>query len=188
MLPESYIWDLMDRSPSAIPGDGDLPRWTCDPEVTIKLLDVAREVLLREVGGEDKGGNTTMAQRQRRSSLKDAFAFSCLQIYERTAGPKSACQRARRAWDDKRSPFEHFVRVVHEWAVGPMAPRGWALGPDPIRKAIATQRAWQKLFKTVNCMDEHEFKKLSFESKEDAIRTLGQNAAQRLKPPSVPLI
>lgn len=163
------------------------PRWECHPEALIGLLEFAQEALLLEAGGPDRGGKTTFVQRRRRSSLRDAFALSCLQIYEEAVGPKSGRQ-CQFPGVSEPSSFERFVSLAHEWAIDPEAPPDWALGPDPIRKAIATQRAWQKLMKAARCVNADAFNALPFELQDAAARKLKDKDRMRLIPAAAPLI
>lgn len=176
--PLPSVWDpLSSHTPSADPGMTS--RWVCRPVPLIELLALAQEALEVEIGGRNLGGHAPFAQRRRRASLKDAFAFTCLLIYKKAVGPKAARQRQFYP-SSNPSSFESFVTLVHAWVVGPNAPKEWTLGPDPIRKAIATQRAWQKLFKAAGSKDEEAFNALPQEAQEAAERKLTDKVRRHL--------
>ena len=185
--PASWGMEPMDLLTEHGPQDGGSPSLPFEPEALTNLLEFAKELLMLEVGGPDRGGNTTFAQRRRGASLKDAFALSCLLVFEGAVGPKSARQRQFYS-TSALSTFEHFVSLAHEWAVGPGVPRSWALGPDPIRKAIATRVAWLKLFKVAGCSDAESFNTLPAEAQEAAVRKLRPQERRRLIPAAAPLI
>jgi hypothetical protein len=149
---------------------------------------VALEALEAEIGGRNLGGHASFTQRRHKASLKDAFALTCLLIYEKAVGPKSARQGGTHRRHLDEMSFDRFVERVHEWVAGPDAPPDWTPGLEPIRKAIATQRAWQKLFKAASCRDEDAFLALSEEAKEAAARKLPEKVRRRLVPPAPPLI
>lgn len=171
------------------PEHGDAPfHWVCRPEPLLELLALAREALAAEVGGPNLGGHAPFEQRRRRASLKDAFAFTCLRIYERAVGSKTARQGDALRRDLNEASFDHFVALVHRWVVGPGAPPSWEPGVGPIRKAIATQRAWQKLLKVARCKDEDAFNALPLDDQKAASRKLPEKVRRRLTPPAPPLI
>jgi hypothetical protein len=175
------------------PGENPEPweapsRWVCRPEPLLKLLALAREALEVEIGGPNLGGHASFEERRRRSSLKDSFAFTCVRIYERAVGPKTARQGDALRRDLNETSFDHFVALVHRWVAGPDAPPGWEPGLQPIRKAIATQRAWQKLLKAAKCPDEDAFNALPLEVQQAAVRKLPEKVRLRLTPPAPPLI
>jgi hypothetical protein len=175
------------------PGENPEPweapsRWVCRPEPLLELLALAREALEVEVGGPNLGGHASFEERRRRSSLKDAFAFTCVRIYERAVGPKTARQGDALRRDLNETSFDHFVALVHRWVAGPDAPPEWEPGLQPIRKAIATQRAWQKLLKAAKCPDEDAFNALPLEVQQAAVRKLPEKVRLHLTPPAPPLI
>lgn len=167
--------DHLDASPSGA------PNWTPKPGPLLELLAYAEELLLLEAGGADRGGHTTFADRRRRASFRDAFALSCVLVFERVAGPKAA--RQSQIWRRTIRPtlFESFVQKVQEAAVGGPIPRIWALGPDPIRKAIKLQRAWQKLFQAAGVPDSAGFSGLPEEARQAALQMLEDSVRVRLK-------
>jgi hypothetical protein len=162
--------------------------WVCRPAPLIELLALAQEALEAEIGGRNLGGHAPFAQRRRRASLKDGFAFTCLRIYEKAVGPKTARQGDARRRDLNTHSFDHFVAMVHRWVAGPDAPREWEPGIEPIRKAIAAQRAWQKLFKAAGSKDEKAFIALPREAQEAAVRKLTDKVRRHLTPAALPLI
>jgi hypothetical protein len=164
------------------------PRWVLRPASMIELLALAQEALEAEIGGRNLGGHAPFAQRRRRTSLKDAFAFACLRIYEQAVGPKTARQGDARRRDLNTHSFDHFVAMVHRWVAGPGAPHEWEPGIEPIRKAIATQRAWQKLLKVAGCADEDAFNALPLIAQVAAARKLPDKVRRRLTPAAPPLI
>lgn len=175
------------------PGESPEPweatsRWMCRPEPLLELLTLAREALELEIGGPNLGGHASFEERRRRSSLKDAFAFSCVRIYEKAVGPKTARQGEALRRDLNKRSFDHFVALVHRWVAGPDAPPEWEPGLQPIRKAIATQRAWQKLLKAAKCPDEDVFNALPLEVQQAAVRKLPEKVRLSLTPPAPPLI
>ena len=187
--PSSVIGPLESRSLTVeLDPDGDASHWIVRPQALLELLEWAQEALLLEAGGQDRGGNTSFAQRRRKSSLKDAFALSCLLIYEKAVGSKSARQGLTVRRENDPTPFEKFVALVHEWIVGADAPRDWALGPDPIRKAIHTVRAWQKLFKATGTDSAESFYALPLKDREAALRLLKPKERTCLAPAAPPLI
>lgn len=162
--------------------------WRCQPGPLLELLALAQEALESEIGGRNLGGHAPFEHRRRRASLKDAFAFTCLRIYEKAVGPKSARQGDALRRDLNEASFDHFVALVHRWVTGPEAPISWEPGVGPIRKAIATQRAWQKLLKMAKCKDEDAFNALPLEDQKAAARKLPEKVRMRLTPPAPPLI
>jgi hypothetical protein len=160
----------------------------CRPEPLLELLALAREALEVELGGPNLGGHASFQERRRRNSLKDAFAFTCVRIFEKAVGPKTARQGDALRRDLNETSFDHFVALVHRWVAGPDAPPEWEPGLQPIRKAIATQRAWQKLLKAAKCRDEDEFNTLPLEAQQAAIRKLSEKVRLHLTPPAPPLI
>ena len=183
-FPAGWTIDPMDL----VIADVGRPKWECHPAAVMELLGYAREALLLEVGGTDRGGRTTLAQRSRRASLRDALAFSCIVVYERVVGPKSARQSQSGRRSANRKLFEEFVSKVHVLAVGGDGPRDWSLGPDPIRKAIATQRAWQKLFRAASVIGPDDFNALPLEVQQAAASRLKPREQQRLKPSAPPWV
>lgn len=183
-LPADWGMDAMD----AMHPDDERPKWECRPVVLIELLDYAREALLLEVGGSDRGGKTTFFQRRRRASLKDALAFSCITVYERTVGPKSARQSQPSRRGASQTLFEEFVARVWTLATGGEGPRDWVLGPDPVRNAISTQRAWQKLFRTARACDYGAFLGLSLEVQKEAMACLNSRELEFLRSPALPWV
>lgn len=162
------------------------PKWECHPEPLLCLLDFAREALLLEASGADRGGRTTFAQRRRRASPRNSLAFSCILLYEQTIGPKSARQSQSVKQGATQTPFEVFVEMVHILAIGGKCPQRWSLGPDPIRKAIATQRAWQRLFKAAGVSDADAFDQLPMQAQQAARAKLKPKIAEHLMPAATP--
>jgi hypothetical protein len=162
--------------------------WVCQPEPLLELLALAREALEAEIGGPNLGGHAPFEQRRRKDSLKTAFAFTCVRIFEKAVGPKTARQGDALRRGSNETSFDHFVALVHRWVAGPDAPPEWEPGLQPIRKAIATQRAWQKLLKVAKCQDEDTFNALPQELQEAAVRKLPEKVRLRLTPPAPPLI
>jgi hypothetical protein len=181
------VWDpLYPQTPSA--GPGTPSRWVCRPALLIELLALAQEALEAEIGGRNLGGHARFAQRRRMASLKDEFALTCLLIYEKAVGPKSAQQGDARRRDLNTHSFDHFVAMVHRWVAGPDAPGGWEPGIEPIRKAIAIRQARRKLLKVASCADEDAFKALPLEAQRAAARKLPDKVRRRLTPAARPLI
>lgn len=168
--------------------DTGRPKWECRPTAVLELLGYAQEALLLEVGGPDRGGRTTITQRLRRASLKDALAFSCIVVYERVVGAKSARQSQSGRRSASRKLFEIFVSQVHALAVGGDGLQDWSLGPDPIRKAIATQRVWQKLFRTAGAVDHDGFNAIPLEDQQAAASRLKPKERRRLTPVAPPWV
>jgi len=183
-LPTDWTMDPMDE----VMPDTGRSKWECRPAAVMELLGHAREALLLEVGGSDRGGKTTFAQRRRRASLRDALAFSCIVVYERVVGPKSARQSQSVRRGASQTLFEDFVSKVYALAVGGDGSRDWSLGPDPIRKAIATQRAWQKLFRAAGVVGSGDFNALPLEAQQAAASRLKSRERQRLKPAAPPWV
>jgi hypothetical protein len=186
-LPQDLVPDPLGSSLVTDAAQGP-SRWICRPGPLAELMTLAREALEVEIGGPNPGGHAPFEQRRRRTSLKDAFAFTCLRIYEKAIGPESARQGDALRRDLNEASFDHFVAMVHRWVAGPGAPPGWEPGVEPIRKAIATQRAWQKLLKVSKCKDESAFNALPLEVQQAAARKLPDSVRRRLTPPAPPLI
>lgn len=183
-LPGDWCMDPMD---TAVPETGQ-SRWVCRPVAVLELLDWAMDALLLEVGGSDRGGRTTFYQRRRRASLRDALAFSCIVVFEGVVGMKSARQSQSRLLRANPTVFEKFVGMVHALAVGGKGPKEWALGPDPIRKAIATQRAWQRVFKCAGVRDGEAFDALQEGAQRAAIAMLKPRDRRLLIPAAPPWV
>ncbi len=186
-LPQALVPDPL-RSSEANDAAQGPSRGICRPGPLAELMTLAREALEVEIGGPNLGGHAPFEQRRRRASLKDAFAFTCLRIYEKAVGPKTARQGDALRRDLNEVSFDHFVALVHRWVAGPEAPVSWEPGVGPIRKAIATQRAWQKLLKMAKCKDEDTFNALPLEDQKAAARKLPEKVRMRLTPPAPPLI
>lgn len=186
-LPQALVPDPLDSIEATDATHRPSP-WICSPGPLAELMKVAREALEVEIGGPNLGGHAPFEQRRRRTSLKDAFAFTCLRIYEKAVGPKSARQGDALRRELNEASFDHFVAMVHRWVAGPGAPPGWEPGIEPIRKAIATQRAWQKLLKVAKCKDEDTFNALPLEAQRAAALKLPEKVRRRLTPPAPPLI
>lgn len=176
-----------DPMDAVVPGSRE-PKWVCHPAAVLELLDWGREALLLEAGGPDRGGKTTFAQRRRRASLRDAFAFSCIVVYEQAVGAGSARQSQSQWRRNKPTPFEMFVERAYALALGGEIPQGWALGPDPIRKAVATQRAWQKLFRCAGVRDSEAFSALQPDEQHAALGMLKPRVRRLLKPAAPPWV
>lgn len=166
----------------------DAPAWTPKPAPLLELLGFAGEVLFMEAGGADRGGRTTFTERRRKCSLRDAFTFSCVVAFERVIGPKSARQSQTYRRTIQPTVFERFVFLVQEAAVGGEIPREWVLGPDPVRRAIKVQRAWQKLFQVAGVADGSAFGSLPEEARLAAHRQLKPQVQVRLKQSVVPWV
>ncbi len=166
----------------------DTPAWTPKPRPLLELLGFAEETLLLEAGGADRGGRTTFNERRRNCSLRDAFAFSCVVAFERTLGPRSARQSQTFRREIKPTIFERFIALVQEAAVGGEVPRELALGPDPVRRAIKVQRAWQRLFQAAGVADGSAFGSLPEEARLAAQRRLKPQIQARLRQPVVPWV
>ena len=166
----------------------DTPAWTPKPGLLLELLGFAEEALLLEAGGPDRGGRTTFTERRRKCSLRDVFAFSCVVTFERALGPKSARQSQTFRRAIQPTIFERFIALVQEAAVGGEVPREWALGPDPIRRAIKAQRAWQRLFQAAGVTDGSAFGSLPEEARLAAQRRLKPHIQARLRQPVVPWV
>ncbi|MDP2874570.1 MAG: hypothetical protein Q8O00_00205 [Holophaga sp.] len=174
------------------------PSWVCHPAELLELLNLAEEALLLEVSGPDRGGNTSFFKRRMKTSSKDSFAFSCLLIYERalggTAKQTNSTKRADR--NHGESPFEsnfdthfeEFIALVSDLAVGKDSQKDWKIGPDPIRRAISTARAWRKLYKASGCNDAAGFEALSPESRNHALDALSKRERMKLNPTSRPWV
>lgn len=163
------------------PATGRL-KWAWDSAALLGLLDFAKEALLIEVDGADCGGNTSFARRRGGASLKAALAFSCLQAFEDAVGPKSARQTQSNRLGSRRTKFEEFVGRVYRLALGAEAPRRLKLGPDPVRKAIVIQRAWQRLFKAAGVRDGEAYFSLSPEAQDAAVSRLTPKELARISP------
>ncbi len=165
-----------------------VPAWRPKPGPLLELLGFAEEILLVDVGGADRGGRTTFVERRRKCALRDAFAFSCVVAFERALGPKSArqSQTPRRRW--RPTVFEEFILKVQEAAVGGQIPKAWTLGPDPVRRAIKVQRAWQSLFKAAGVADGSAFGSLPEEARWAAQRRLKPQIQARLRQVVVPWV
>lgn len=183
-LPADWCTDPMD----AVVKEAGQPRWVCRPAAVLELLDWATDALLLEAGGSDRGGRTTFSQRRRHASLRDALAFSCIVVFERAVGAKSARQSQSRWRGAKPTLFEEFVGRVHALAVGGEGPQDWVLGPDPIRKAIATQRAWQRLFKCAGVHDGEAFGALQEGAQRAAVAMLKPRDRRLLSPAAPPWV
>jgi hypothetical protein len=154
----------------------------------LELMGFAEEALLLEVGGADRGGRTTFTERRRKDSLRDAFAFSCVVAFERVIGPKSARQSQTFRRTVRPTVFERFIVMVQVAAVGGEIPRELALGPDPVRKAIKVQRAWQKLFQAAGVPNGSAFGALPEEARLAAQRRLKPQIQVRLKQSVLPWV
>ncbi len=183
-LPPPLEADPMDRKHPMT----EAPAWTPRPGPLLELLGFAKEVLLLEAGGPDRGGRTTFTERRRRSSLRDVFAFSCVLTFERSLGPKSARQSQTFRRSFQPTVFEQFLVLVQEAAVGGEVPKEWTLGPDPVRRAIKVQRAWQRLFQAAGVADGPAFGALSSETRAAALRQLKPHIQARLRQPVVPWV
>lgn len=185
-LSSDWCMDPMD----AVRLETGRPKWECRPDVLLEVLDWAYELLLLEVGGADCGGRTTFAQRRRQASLKDTLAFSCIIVFERVVGHKSARQSKSGRRDLDGTFFEQFVAKIYAMAIGDEGPRDWTMGPDPIRKAIATQRAWQKFFKAEGVSDFKAFNHLPSEERFRlaAKAELEPKGQGRLRPSAMPWV
>jgi hypothetical protein len=181
------VWDPLDPHTLST-GPGTPSRRVCRPALLIKLLALAQEALEAEIGGRNLGGHARFAQRRRTASLKDGFALTCLLIYEKAVGPKSAQQGEARRRDLNTHSFDHFVALVHRWVAGPDAPGEWEPGIEPIRKAIAIRQARRKLLKVAGCVDDDAFKALPLEAQRAAARKLPDKVRRRLTPAARPLI
>jgi len=159
----------------------DAPAWTAKPGPLLELMGFAEEALLMEVGGPDRGGRTTFTERRRKGSLRDAFAFSCVVAFEWLLGPKSARQSQTIRRVVQPTVFEQFIVMVQEAAVGGEVPREWALGPDPVRRAIKIQRAWQRLFRAAEVTNGSAFAALPEEKRLAALRQLKPQIQVRLR-------
>lgn len=166
----------------------DTPAWTPKPGPLLELLGFAEEALLLEAGGPDRGGRTTFSERRRKCSLRDTFAFSCVVAFERILGPKSARQSQTFRRETQSTIFERFITLVQKAAVGGEVPREWALGPDPVRRAIKVQRAWQRLFQAADVADGSAFGSLPEEARLAAQRRLKPQIQARLRQPVVPWV
>lgn len=165
--------------------------WKCEPAEMVALLDFAEEVFLLEVGGRDRGGKTTLAQRLMRSSAKDSFALSCLLLYERAVGASTARQTnssKNAGGGSTGTPFEKFCVMVLTLAVGTKPEKDWKLGPDPIRRAIATNRAWLKLFQAAGCANSAEFHALPEGARQQALQQLSAATRKKLMPSAPPWV
>ncbi|HJW71328.1 MAG TPA: hypothetical protein VJ486_00610 [Geothrix sp.] len=166
----------------------DAPAWTPKPGPLLELLGFAEEALLLEAGGADRGGRTTFSERRRNCSLRDAFAFSCVVTFERALGPKSARQSQTFRRRIKPTTLEQFIVLVQEAAIGGEVPKEWALGPDPLRRAIKVQRAWQKLFQAAGVADGSAFGSLPEDARLAALQCLKPQIQARLRQPVVPWV
>ena len=166
----------------------DTPAWTPKPRPLFELLGFAEEALFLEAGGADRGGRTTFTERRRKCSLRDVFAFSCVVAFERALGPKSARQSQTFRRVIQPTTFERFIALVQEAAVGGEVPREWVLGPDPVRRAIKVQRAWQKLYQAAGVADGSAFGSLPEEARLSAQRRLKPQIQARLRQPVVPWV
>jgi len=183
-LPPPLEVDPLDRKRPTT----DTPAWTPKPGPLLELLGFAEEALLLEAGGADRGGRTTFIERRRNCSLRDAFAFSCVVAFERALGPKSARQSQTLRRANQPTIFEQFIDLVQEAAVGGKVSREWALGPDPVRRAIKVQRAWQRLFQAAGVADGSAFGSLPEEARLAALRRLKPQIQARLRQPVVPWV
>lgn len=172
----------------AVDGGGGAAAWVCRTASVLELLEFAKEALLLEVGGSDKGGRTTFAERRRKCSLRDAFALSCVVTFERTIGPKTARQSQTYRRTTCPTLFEEFLEKVQQAAVGGDVPKLWALGPDPVRRAIKVQRAWQSLFKAAGVTGGQAFSALPEEARQAALRRLKPQTRNRLTPTARPWV
>lgn len=172
---QAFELDLLDTQRAGAPA------WTPRQGPLLELIEFAVETLLLEAEGGDRGGRTTFAERCRKASVRDAFALSCVVVFERVVGPKTA--RQGQTWRRATRPtlFEDFVQRVQEAAVGGPTPRRWALGPDPLRKAIRLQRAWQKLFKAAGVPDGAGFCELLEEVRKAALNQMPDAVRARLR-------
>lgn len=163
--------------------------WKCKPTELVELLDFAKEVLLLEAGGPDRGGNTTLIQRQRRASAKDSFALSCLMLFERAVGDGTGKQaNSTKRAGGASTPFERFCRMVLKLASDEKKGADWVLGPDPVRRAIATNRAWRKLFRTAGCGSAKEFQALPERAQQEAVQKLTAATRKKLTPSAPPWV
>jgi hypothetical protein len=183
-LPPPLEVDPLDRKRTMT----DTPAWAPKPGPLLELLGFAEEALFLEAGGADRGGRTTFTDRRRNCSLRDAFAFSCVVTFERALGPKSARQSQTLRRAIQPTIFERFIALVQEAAVGGEVPREWALGPDPVRRAIKVQRAWQRLFQAAGVADGSAFGSLPEEARLAAQRRLKPQIQARLRQPVVPWV
>jgi hypothetical protein len=178
-LPLPLEVDPLDRKrPQA-----EAPAWTPKPGPLLELMGFAEEALLLEVGGADRGGRTSFMERRKRGSLRDTFAVSCVVAFERLLGPKSARQSQTFRRMVQPTLFERFIVMVQEAAVAGEVPREWTLGPDPVRRAIKVQRAWQRLFRAAGVTDGSAFGALPEEARLAAQRSLKPQIQARLKQP-----
>lgn len=179
-LPAGWQVDPMDVLDPAT----GLPKWDWNPQALLRLMALAKETLLIEAEGGDRGGATSFARRRYRGSLRDALAFSGLQVFEEAVGPKSARQTQSGRPGARRTDFEAFVCKLYRLALGAEAPAGLKLGPDPIRRAIATQRAWQRLFKLAEVRDGLAFYDLPGEVQDAALARLSARTLACLHAPA----
>lgn len=163
--------------------------WKCKPTELVELLDFAKEVLFLETGGPDRGGNTTLIQRRMRSSAKNSFALSCLLLYERAVGDGTGKQtNSTKRAGGASTPFERFCRLVLNLASEGKKGAVWVLGPDPVRKAIATNRAWRRLFQAAGCGSAEEFHALPENAQQEAVQELTATTRKKLTPSAPPWV
>jgi hypothetical protein len=164
-------------------------RWSCNQQDLAELMAFAREALLIEVEGPDRGGRTTFSQRRLGTRPKDSFAMGCVMVYEETVGLNTAKQsnaERRSMGPEARTKFEKFCCLVSDLAVGPDAKPEWRIGLAPFRQAIATSRAWLALYKAAGCKDAGSFDALSLDDKVLARQALPVKVRSHLVPEAPP--
>jgi hypothetical protein len=164
-------------------------RWRCKQLDLAELMVFAREALLLEVDGPDRGGRTTFAQRRLGTRPKDSFALGCLMAYEEAVGLNTAKQSnaERRSMGSKaRTEFEAFCGLVSDLALGPDPRSEWRIGLAPFRRAIATSRAWLALYKAAGCKNAKSFDALPLEDQVLAREALPDKVRSRLVPEAPP--
>lgn len=164
-------------------------RWRCKQQDLAELMAFAKEALLLEVDGPDRGGGSTFAQRRLGTRPKDSFAMGCVMVYEEVVGLDTAKQsnaERRSMGREARTEFEEFCCLVGDLAVGPGVSSEWRIGLAPFRHAIATSRAWLALYKTAGCKDAASFDALSLQDQVLAREALPEKVRSRLVPEAPP--
>ena len=162
-------------------------RWRCKQVDLAELMAFAKEALLLEVDGPDRGGGSTFAQRRLGTRPKDSFVMGCVMVYEEVVGLNTAKQsNAGRRELGLQTGFEEFCTLVSVLAVGPNASREWRIGLPAIRRAIATSKAWLALYEAAGCKDSAGFDTLSLEDQALACEALPKKVRSRLIPEAPP--